>query len=145
MYPSYQIWDISDSPLFSANTALIYHHGKLLALQEADKPCKLCYIVQLLFSFFKYQIDCCWSNLMADLESFYSTYYNLYLTSHLENKWKIDRLNKSKFQFRSLTFLGAKHLFGTIEAKRSVQWHVISSHGLWLNWGFKSLIWLEYL
>ena len=27
--------------LCPGNTALIYHHGKLLALQEADKPCKL--------------------------------------------------------------------------------------------------------
>jgi carotenoid cleavage dioxygenase len=25
---------------FPANTALIYHHGKLMALSEADKPCK---------------------------------------------------------------------------------------------------------
>jgi len=23
-----------------ANTALVYHHGKLLALSEADKPCE---------------------------------------------------------------------------------------------------------
>lgn len=33
--------------LYPANTALIYHHGKLLALQEADKPCKptLCFLI----------------------------------------------------------------------------------------------------
>jgi len=28
-------------PFFcAANTALIYHHGKLMALSEVDKPCK---------------------------------------------------------------------------------------------------------
>jgi hypothetical protein len=28
-------------PSFPANTAFVYHHGKLMALSEADKPCKL--------------------------------------------------------------------------------------------------------
>jgi len=31
---------VSDTFFFAANTALIYHHGKLMALSEADKPCK---------------------------------------------------------------------------------------------------------
>ena len=46
----------SDAFLFPANTALIYHHGKLMALSEADKACKfsthyhiLCHHGELLY------------------------------------------------------------------------------------------------
>jgi len=39
----------SDAFLFPANTALIYHHGKLMALSEADKPCKFSTHYHILF------------------------------------------------------------------------------------------------
>ncbi|KAL6328573.1 hypothetical protein AAG906_038768 [Vitis piasezkii] len=35
----------------TGNTALVYHHGKLLALSEADKPCMLDYDKRLTHSF----------------------------------------------------------------------------------------------
>lgn len=48
-YETEQKLRFSDS--LSGNTALVYHHGKLLALSEADKPCMLILSLVLTFEY----------------------------------------------------------------------------------------------
>jgi hypothetical protein len=39
-YPAKKMSYLIQIYLISGNTAIVYHHGKVLALNEGDKPCK---------------------------------------------------------------------------------------------------------
>ncbi|KAL0464433.1 UNVERIFIED_CONTAM: Carotenoid 9,10(9',10')-cleavage dioxygenase 1, partial [Sesamum latifolium] len=97
----------------TANTALIYHHGKLLALSEADKPCKLA-----LFLVFIPRTICYQSLEDGDLQTIGMLDYDKRLEHSFTAHPKVD------------PFTGEMFTFGYSHTPPYITYRVISKEGV---------------